>query len=431
MNFFLYFILFFQTFAVFGSTNTQLHLIPDGIRFTPLEIINLEKKINEQILQKSLLAEVNPEFQELVELKKILIACKRSILWFEKVNSERSAQNKLDLTTKDSSKGIPITDPLKSNTQIVSTRFNQLMSEANPLLTSVIASTEDLPSYAPVSDLEFIKTIRSFDILYQHTIRWSIARENLSWYINRSLWDIRGHLFLKATADLQNKLANWPQLSNLEKTNFKIWLMGLCHNGDFEEAECDEVLSRAIKRGNALTFYQRVISFGEEMHQSFFQVSPTRIRPEIYWNENKKKLFSPFLLPLILPKRLEIKNWLSENIEDEWKGADFNLKLNFLLASENPIPHIEFQSGVSAHVDRIGGDTITIDADHSINNLNQRWSIRHEYGHILGFPDCYLEFYDVKEGAMIYYEIDTDNIMCSRHGHVQYEHILKLQTVYK
>ena len=427
MNFFLFHILFFQVFSLFASSGIIPHLNSVGVRFNQEEILNVEQGLNQQILQKSLSEKETPDLLELEDLQKILRAGKRAILWFEKVNSERDPQHKLDLTVKGSSKGIPIHDPLKSNTKIVTDYYIQLMNGINPLLTSVIGGTSDLPSDTTVSDLEFIKAIRSFDILYQQTIRWCIAKENLGWYINRSLWDIRGHLFLKATLDLQKKLANWPALSNLEKSNFRIWLMGLCHNGDFEEAECKETLNRAIQRGNALTFYLRVISFGEEMYQSFFQLSNTRIRPEIYWNQNKSILISPFLLP----HRLDVKNWLIENIEDEWKNDDFKLQLKFIENSEKLIPHIEFQSGVSAHVDRVGGDTITIDADHSINNYNQRWSIRHEYGHILGFPDCYLEFYDMKEEAMIYYEIDIDNIMCSRHGHVQSEHILKLQTVYK
>jgi hypothetical protein len=395
----------------------------EGEPFSKEEIEKVEKIINDHFNDRSL---SKSELKEVIDLKILLQAGKRSILWFEKVNSTRSPENKLDLTVKGSSKGIPLDDPLFTNTVILTDRFNLLMRELNPLVTSIIASSTELPSSLPVSDLEFIKIIRSFDVVYQHTIRWGLARENLSWYINRSLWDVRGYLFLKATPDLENKLSNWKSLTDSEKVNFKSWLLGVCHNADFDENDCYDTLTRAIKRGNALPFYQKVVSFGEEMYQSFFQVSKTRTRPEIFWNKEKTLLTSPFLLP----ERLDVKNWLTENVQDAWSGPQFNFQLQFLASSENPIPHIEFKSGTGAHVDRIGGDTITIDADHSINNYAQRWSIRHEYGHILGFPDCYLEFYDVNIGAMVYYEIDIDNIMCSRHGSVQNEHITKLKTVY-
>jgi hypothetical protein len=39
----------------------------------------------------------------------------------------------------------------------------------------------------------------------------------------------------------------------------------------------------------------------------------------------------------------------------------------------------------------------------------------HEFGHVLGFPDCYIEFYDNQRKDLIYYEMGADNtnIMCS------------------
>ena len=39
----------------------------------------------------------------------------------------------------------------------------------------------------------------------------------------------------------------------------------------------------------------------------------------------------------------------------------------------------------------------------------------HEFGHVLGFPDCYTEFYDSEKKSLIYYEISKEdtNIMCS------------------
>ncbi len=53
--------------------------------------------------------------------------------------------------------------------------------------------------------------------------------------------------------------------------------------------------------------------------------------------------------------------------------------------------------------------------------------IRHEYGHVLGFPDCYVEFYDSEAKAIINYQIDTTNLMCSRRGKLQEKHFLELQ----
>jgi hypothetical protein len=318
-----------------------------------------------------------------------------------------------------------MTAPMKTNTQILIDRYNKILNESSPLITNVITSSTDFPVTAPVSDDEFVKSIRAIDVVYQHTIRWSGAKDSLSWYINRSLWDVRGYSFLKETPDLEAKLNNWDSLTIVEKTNFSSWFLGLCHNGDFEDSDCQQELSNALLKNRAYSFYQRFNKYGESQYNSFFKIPTTR--PEIFWNEEKTKLSSPFLTPT----RTDVKQWLSDNIEDEWKGISFNLLLDFKANSNDKIPHIEFKSGVTAHVNDIAGDTITMDGDYSISSYDQRWTIRHEYGHILGFVDCYLEFYDVNEKAMIYYEIDIDNLMCSRHGHLNTEHITQLKSVYK
>jgi hypothetical protein len=72
-----------------------------------------------------------------------------------------------------------------------------------------------------------------------------------------------------------------------------------------------------------------------------------------------------------------------------------------------------------------------MDSLYSIESNTSRWTIRHEYGHVLGFTDCYLEFYDTIEKAMVYYEIEVDNLMCSRSGRLKPIHQQLLQSAYK
>jgi hypothetical protein len=398
---------------------------PDGVRFNKIEIYRVEKSLKDKLLNSDKDLLTPEQVVELQNLQTILTTGKRAITWFEKINSARPLGNKLDLNAHGASKGMPMTAPMKTNTQILIDRYNKILNESSPLITNVITSSTDFPVTAPVSDDEFVKSIRAIDVVYQHTIRWSGAKDSLSWYINRSLWDVRGYSFLKETPDLEAKLNNWDSLTIVEKTNFSSWFLGLCHNGDFEDSDCQQELSNALLKNRAYSFYQRFNKYGESQYNSFFKIPTTR--PEIFWNEEKTKLSSPFLTPT----RTDVKQWLSDNIEDEWKGISFNLLLDFKANSNDKIPHIEFKSGVTAHVNDIAGDTITMDGDYSISSYDQRWTIRHEYGHILGFVDCYLEFYDVNEKAMIYYEIDIDNLMCSRHGHLNTEHITQLKSVYK
>lgn len=57
-----------------------------------------------------------------------------------------------------------------------------------------------------------------------------------------------------------------------------------------------------------------------------------------------------------------------------------------------------------------------MDSNTDIQEYGVRWTIRHEFGHILRLPDCYTEFYDTKEQVMVNYQLDTTDLMCSRAG---------------
>lgn len=395
---------------------------PDGVRFNQIEIYRAEKTLEKQLQDKNLSLE---ERRELDGLQTILKTGKRAVLWFGKVNAARTPETRLDLNKKGNSKGMPITEPNKTNSNILIDRYNTILKDIPPSIASVVTATTDLPENAPVSDEEFVAGIRKLDVVYQHAIRWIGAKDALSWYIVRSLWDIRGYYFLKQIPDLNEKLTQFQSLPEEERKTLAGWLYGLCHNGDFDDDDCRDELNKAITKGRLPDYYNRFNKYGERQYNSFFSIPATR--PEVFWNEDRTVLHSPFLAP----QRADVQKWLAFNVEEEWKGENFQLKLDFVDRSKKPIPHIEFKSGVTAHVNEIAGDTITLNGDYSIENYDMRWTIRHEYGHVLGLVDCYLEFYDVNERAMIYYELDTTNLMCSRAGKFQPLHITGLKNAYK
>jgi hypothetical protein len=40
----------------------------------------------------------------------------------------------------------------------------------------------------------------------------------------------------------------------------------------------------------------------------------------------------------------------------------------------------------------------------------------HEFGHIIGFPDCYVEFWDERDEAFVFYSLDPTDRMCALSG---------------
>jgi hypothetical protein len=75
-------------------------------------------------------------------------------------------------------------------------------------------------------------------------------------------------------------------------------------------------------------------------------------------------------------------------------------------------------------------DMIVMDANLDFQDPSTSIMIQHEFGHILGLKDCYVQFYDPTEKVFINYQLDTANIMCSRAGRVLPQHVAELKHAY-
>jgi hypothetical protein len=71
-----------------------------------------------------------------------------------------------------------------------------------------------------------------------------------------------------------------------------------------------------------------------------------------------------------------------------------------------------------------------MDENEPLTEYLAQWTIRHEFGHLLGFKDCYVEYYDTGLKAMVNYPLDPTNLMCSRLGHLQPQHLEVLKAAY-
>ena len=112
--------LFFIATNAFALSNPG----PDGIRFNKLEIYRVEKTLRDQRSEKNLEKELEAE---LAGLQTILATGKRTLAWLDKINSMRTDGNKLDMTAKGVSKGVPMNDPMKTNSQILIDKYNQYL----------------------------------------------------------------------------------------------------------------------------------------------------------------------------------------------------------------------------------------------------------------------------------------------------------------
>lgn len=104
---------------------------------------------------------------------------------------------------------------------------------------------------------------------------------------------------------------------------------------------------------------------------------------------------------------------LLDAVEATWKNDNFMLKLKIVdKNSANVIQIMPTMKAISFVPDN---DNRAVFLSSAQDLQTTKRVLAHEFGHVLGFPDCYIEFFDDIKKELVYYEISKNytNIMCS------------------
>ncbi|RYZ76512.1 MAG: hypothetical protein EOP05_04815 [Proteobacteria bacterium] len=179
-----------------------------------------------------------------------------------------------------------------------------------------------------------------------------------------------------------------------------------------------------MKNDNLFNNYKRNLSKAQVNYNEFYQLDRGLMRDDITWSpRDPQTLHYPFLKP----SKSDLVSYLSDNIEDEFKMPGFQLRLDFTSQDNGEVSRLVYQTGVTPHAER---GRIVMDENEPITEWSSQWTIRHEFGHLLGFPDCYVEFYDDSLKAIVNYQLDVTDLMCSRKGVFQKHHYDRLKAAY-
>lgn len=330
--------------------------------------------------------------------------------WLKKINENRRSDNQLRLTSSTSrGDGIPIDKPSKYGPKTIKTRLEKILSEAPKEMLDIIYENTSMTGTNPVTDELFIEHGRKISRVYQSAVRWETnIKKWLPYYKQNQRRDVRGFYYLKKETDLDGKLKNFKNLTTEEKKDIESHLYKICLNNKTSAERCKKTLEKAKKKDKLVKFKNKNWKKAKENWNSFWLI--TSPRKDVDWNSS-----SPNSMKVTFkdPKNERIANWLKDNIEDEFKTKTWQMEFNFK-DSGLGISYLKFKPGVTPHV--TGGNVIVMDANSSIDEYSVKWTIRHEYGHILRLPDCYVEFYDEQEELAVNYQLDVTDLMCSRSG---------------
>jgi hypothetical protein len=328
------------------------------------------------------------------------------------MNSLRPDGQKIQLTKVGDLKGIPIESPKMYSPKTVGEDYQTTYQGMPTEMAKILYSNLPFTDNPPIPEQDYIDWAKKIDRNYQTAVRWTLMEPYLDELAQGRSDDLRGFYFLsQKTPNVESVLRSFDTLPGDQQALIKEWLTQMCQNRDGLNAKCEDTVATSIQNKQAYELYLTYLSTSQSIWDGYFSLENPR--PEIVWSSANPNVMT---VPFADPSNPTILDFLKVNIEDEWKWDTWNLLLNFV--PKTPI-HVVFQPGVTPHVNAAGGDTITMDANTPLTEWDVQWTIRHEFGHILGFVDCYEEFYDPNAQAIISYQLDIDHLMCSRAGRMQ------------
>lgn len=405
------FILFLSNSANAGLKKNIPHLPPDAPSSMYRNYLH-----NNPVFLDSDIEEMQTPIQQALKLGE------RNLSWLKYMNSFRQEDQYLRLTKPGDLIGYPIETPNKYSDTIIEAQYNEMKINLPPSMAQILLNGSEFSKDLPLPEADYIFWAKKIDRIYQSAARWTMMQPYLSEMANNQMNDVRGFYNLNQDVDVQKNLESFASLTAEKKQSYRESLLNICQNSQGLGPNCARDLKKAESQSKLYPFFQKYFPASQELWNAYFQIQAQRY--DVSWPTNNPLLT---MIPFQTPNDKKIQDFLSVNIEDEWKWNGWQLRLDF---TPKGATHIEFQPGATPHVTGLAGNVIVMDKNTPLSEWDVQWTIRHEYGHVLGFADCYVEFYIPSEKVMMNYQLDVNNLMCSRKGRLQQKHFDEFKRIY-
>lgn len=381
--------------------------------FEEIPDLDLEASSPEYARALDQVARVQPN--HIFSLEQILTLGKRNLDWLSFINQNRSA--KISFSDASTQGGYPPETPHIYNQEIILNKFNQMLKELPAAMKTVLQDGGNFTKEPPLEISEYKSWGIKIDRIYQGAARWNLMEPFLWSLAARKSGDLRGFYFLNNSPTRKETLANFSRLDSAQQSQIKEWLSQMCANNSI--TDCSQRINQSIRDNSLEQLFQGLLPRSQRMWNNYFKISAT-------YSEAKRINENLFVVNFRNTNDPLKNEFIQKNIMDEWRWGNWHLETRL----GNSGVQVKWEPGITPHVPALGAGEIYMDANQPLTEYDAQWTIRHEFGHVLGFEDCYIEFYDSQIRAIVAYQLDISNLMCSRRGHIKQIHLDLLNQKY-
>ncbi|MBX7232254.1 MAG: hypothetical protein K1X29_09240 [Bdellovibrionales bacterium] len=388
--------------------------------------------------------------------KKILSAGEKLHYWIQLINEKRQKQSEpvVTLYVEGDAYVYGYENPYFLGPFLILSKMKSLMDEMPQEMQEILFSATEPPNTVPkgINDEVFASLARSFKRIYLEVISWKDVEENYEFYRDRATRDVRPYYLLKKMNGLEQKFVELNKtltneaynLSEDEVSTIRKALVGMCLATRISINICEEELDTKIKNKSVESMYQRYLYLAEYWIKFPFRIQPGKRNSRIHLDPSQKQIIVPFYDPIFEVKKNyskegsvdfnyqveRVRNFIKENIEAEFALNGWQVIIQF--TDDYDQAAVEFQFVEGSYAACQNTSIIRMGKLESFDDAYTKWTIQHEFGHVLGFEDCYLRFIDRENPSqVVYYSLDEKNLMCAIWGRFNETMLKEIISTYK